>query len=226
MAVLSEHQTESSVASYLALVLIPFQKMEEKEALLVFYNHTAEAKLQAIMWVQTLFMVGGISKSNQLKYDEGWDWNVKLIRVFCQTIVIALDVWDNCVSVTAREYITDMLEGGREKFLVFAHHKLVLDHITCELGKKVSIMLQIQDLWAKKCNFDIKGCILTTTGAILSWEWKSACRSALISVCRDWVWAALSTSEVSTSTVWPKFYKEVLSDWFADLYWPETITCV
>ncbi|XP_073330421.1 SWI/SNF-related matrix-associated actin-dependent regulator of chromatin subfamily A-like protein 1 [Pagrus major] len=58
-------------------------KMEEKEALLVFYNHTAEAKLQAIM-----------------------------------------------------EYITDMLEGGREKFLVFAHHKLILDHITCELGKK------------------------------------------------------------------------------------------
>uniref|UniRef100_A0A8P4G4K2 SWI/SNF-related matrix-associated actin-dependent regulator of chromatin subfamily A-like protein 1 n=1 Tax=Dicentrarchus labrax TaxID=13489 RepID=A0A8P4G4K2_DICLA len=54
-------------------------KKEEKEALLVFYNHTAEAKL---------------------------------------------------------EYITDMLEGGREKFLVFAHHKLVLDHITTELGKK------------------------------------------------------------------------------------------
>lgn len=58
-------------------------KREEKEALLVFYNHTGEAKLQAIM-----------------------------------------------------EYITDMLEGGREKFLVFAHHKLVLDHITAELGKK------------------------------------------------------------------------------------------
>lgn len=58
-------------------------KMEEKEALLVFYNHTAEAKLQAIM-----------------------------------------------------EYITDMLECGREKFLVFAHHKLVLDHITGELHKK------------------------------------------------------------------------------------------
>ncbi|XP_013763753.1 SWI/SNF-related matrix-associated actin-dependent regulator of chromatin subfamily A-like protein 1 [Pundamilia nyererei] len=58
-------------------------KMEEKEALLVFYNHTAEAKLQAIM-----------------------------------------------------EYIIDMLECGREKFLVFAHHKLVLDHITTELGKK------------------------------------------------------------------------------------------
>ncbi|KAF7653429.1 hypothetical protein LDENG_00082990 [Lucifuga dentata] len=58
-------------------------KMEEKQALLVFYNHTAEAKLQAIM-----------------------------------------------------EYITDMLECGREKFLVFAHHKVVLDHITSELGKK------------------------------------------------------------------------------------------
>lgn len=58
-------------------------KIEEKEALLVFYNYTAEAKLQAIM-----------------------------------------------------EYITDMLECGREKFLVFAHHKLVLDHISSELGKK------------------------------------------------------------------------------------------
>uniref|UniRef100_A0A665WW78 SWI/SNF-related matrix-associated actin-dependent regulator of chromatin subfamily A-like protein 1 n=1 Tax=Echeneis naucrates TaxID=173247 RepID=A0A665WW78_ECHNA len=54
-------------------------KTEEKEALLIFYNHTADAKLQ---------------------------------------------------------YITDMLECGREKFLVFAHHKLVLDHITSELGKK------------------------------------------------------------------------------------------
>uniref|UniRef100_A0A672JLD9 SWI/SNF-related matrix-associated actin-dependent regulator of chromatin subfamily A-like protein 1 n=1 Tax=Salarias fasciatus TaxID=181472 RepID=A0A672JLD9_SALFA len=51
----------------------------QKEALLVFYSHTAEAKL---------------------------------------------------------EYITDMLESGREKFLVFAHHKLVLDHVSRELGKK------------------------------------------------------------------------------------------
>uniref|UniRef100_A0A8D0DC20 SWI/SNF-related matrix-associated actin-dependent regulator of chromatin subfamily A-like protein 1 n=1 Tax=Sander lucioperca TaxID=283035 RepID=A0A8D0DC20_SANLU len=62
-------------------------KREEKEALLIFYNHTAEAKLYV-------------------------------------------------VSVTAREYITDMLECGREKFLVFAHHKLVLDHIITELVKK------------------------------------------------------------------------------------------
>lgn len=37
-----------------------------------------------------------------------------------------------------REYITDMLECGRDKFLVFAHHKLVLDHITSELDRKVS----------------------------------------------------------------------------------------
>ncbi|KAM9344111.1 SWI/SNF-related matrix-associated actin-dependent regulator of chromatin subfamily A-like protein 1 [Pholidichthys leucotaenia] len=65
-------------------------KMEEKEALLVFYNHTAEAKLQAIM-----------------------------------------------------EYIVDMLECGREKFLVFAHHKLVLDHITTELGKKNVTFIRI-----------------------------------------------------------------------------------
>ncbi|XP_031661718.1 SWI/SNF-related matrix-associated actin-dependent regulator of chromatin subfamily A-like protein 1 isoform X3 [Oncorhynchus kisutch] len=54
-----------------------------KEALLVFFNHTAEAKIKAIM-----------------------------------------------------EYIMDMLECGREKFLVFAHHKLVLDFITKELGEK------------------------------------------------------------------------------------------
>ncbi|XP_054471229.1 SWI/SNF-related matrix-associated actin-dependent regulator of chromatin subfamily A-like protein 1 isoform X2 [Anoplopoma fimbria] len=65
-------------------------KKEEKEALLVFYNHTAEAKLQAIM-----------------------------------------------------EYITDMVECGREKFLVFAHHKLVLDHITAELGKKNVVYIRI-----------------------------------------------------------------------------------
>lgn len=43
----------------------------------------------------------------------------------------------NSSFVVYREYITDMLEGGREKFLVFAHHKLVLDHITNELVKKV-----------------------------------------------------------------------------------------
>lgn len=45
----------------------------------------------------------------------------------------------SCLSVcvcVCREYITDMLEC-REKFLVFAHHKLVLDSITKELTEKV-----------------------------------------------------------------------------------------
>uniref|UniRef100_A0A6Q2YA40 SWI/SNF-related matrix-associated actin-dependent regulator of chromatin subfamily A-like protein 1 n=1 Tax=Esox lucius TaxID=8010 RepID=A0A6Q2YA40_ESOLU len=58
-------------------------KMKEKEALLVFFNHTAEAKIKAII-----------------------------------------------------EYIHDMLECGRRKFLVFAHHRLVLDSITQELREK------------------------------------------------------------------------------------------
>ncbi|XP_042565675.1 LOW QUALITY PROTEIN: SWI/SNF-related matrix-associated actin-dependent regulator of chromatin subfamily A-like protein 1 [Clupea harengus] len=58
-------------------------KMKEKEALLVYYNHTAEAKIRPIM-----------------------------------------------------EYIMDMLECGREKFLVFAHHKVVLDSVTKELQEK------------------------------------------------------------------------------------------
>ena len=35
----------------------------------------------------------------------------------------------------------DLLECGREKFLVFAHHKTVLDSITEELRKKVSELL-------------------------------------------------------------------------------------
>ncbi|XP_020660875.3 SWI/SNF-related matrix-associated actin-dependent regulator of chromatin subfamily A-like protein 1 [Pogona vitticeps] len=58
-------------------------KQEEKEALILFYNRTAEGKVHCII-----------------------------------------------------EYILDLLESGREKFLVFAHHKLILDAITEELGKK------------------------------------------------------------------------------------------
>nr|XP_006636786.2 PREDICTED: SWI/SNF-related matrix-associated actin-dependent regulator of chromatin subfamily A-like protein 1 [Lepisosteus oculatus]XP_015214755.1 PREDICTED: SWI/SNF-related matrix-associated actin-dependent regulator of chromatin subfamily A-like protein 1 [Lepisosteus oculatus]XP_015214756.1 PREDICTED: SWI/SNF-related matrix-associated actin-dependent regulator of chromatin subfamily A-like protein 1 [Lepisosteus oculatus]XP_015214757.1 PREDICTED: SWI/SNF-related matrix-associated actin-de len=58
-------------------------KQQEKEALLIFYNRTAEAKIRAIV-----------------------------------------------------EYVIDLLESGREKFLVFAHHKLVLDSLTKELGDK------------------------------------------------------------------------------------------
>ncbi|XP_060786319.1 SWI/SNF-related matrix-associated actin-dependent regulator of chromatin subfamily A-like protein 1 isoform X2 [Neoarius graeffei] len=58
-------------------------KQQEKEALLVFFSHTAEAKIRAIL-----------------------------------------------------EYILDMLECGREKFLVFAHHKRVINSITKELSDK------------------------------------------------------------------------------------------
>nr|DBA19612.1 TPA: hypothetical protein GDO54_015415 [Pyxicephalus adspersus] len=58
-------------------------KVQEKEALLLFYNRTAEAKIRCVI-----------------------------------------------------EYIMDLLESGREKFLVFAHHKLVLDSVCDELGKK------------------------------------------------------------------------------------------
>ncbi|XP_062972780.1 SWI/SNF-related matrix-associated actin-dependent regulator of chromatin subfamily A-like protein 1 isoform X2 [Elgaria multicarinata webbii] len=58
-------------------------KKEEKEALILFYNRTAEAKIHCII-----------------------------------------------------EYILDLLESGRKKFLVFAHHKLILDAITEELEKK------------------------------------------------------------------------------------------
>ncbi|XP_068931285.1 SWI/SNF-related matrix-associated actin-dependent regulator of chromatin subfamily A-like protein 1 isoform X2 [Petaurus breviceps papuanus] len=36
----------------------------------------------------------------------------------------------------ATEYILDLLQSGREKFLVFAHHKLVLDAISNELERK------------------------------------------------------------------------------------------
>ncbi|XP_069472910.1 SWI/SNF-related matrix-associated actin-dependent regulator of chromatin subfamily A-like protein 1 [Ambystoma mexicanum] len=58
-------------------------KLQEKEALLLFFNRTAEAKLRAVT-----------------------------------------------------EYILDLLESGREKFLVFAHHKIVLNAVCQELDKK------------------------------------------------------------------------------------------
>ncbi|XP_040123700.1 SWI/SNF-related matrix-associated actin-dependent regulator of chromatin subfamily A-like protein 1 isoform X4 [Ictidomys tridecemlineatus] len=59
------------------------QKQQQKEALIVFFNRTAEAKIPCVI-----------------------------------------------------EYILDLLESGREKFLVFAHHKVVLDAITKELERK------------------------------------------------------------------------------------------
>uniref|UniRef100_A0A8C9ELI8 SWI/SNF-related matrix-associated actin-dependent regulator of chromatin subfamily A-like protein 1 n=1 Tax=Pavo cristatus TaxID=9049 RepID=A0A8C9ELI8_PAVCR len=60
-------------------------KQQEKEALLLFYNRTAEAKIHSVI-----------------------------------------------------EYILELLESGKDKFLVFAHHKVVLDAIVEELEKKVS----------------------------------------------------------------------------------------
>ncbi|NXI73696.1 SMAL1 protein, partial [Anseranas semipalmata] len=58
-------------------------KQQEKEALLLFYNRTAEAKIHSVV-----------------------------------------------------EYILELLESGKDKFLVFAHHKIVLDAIVDELEKK------------------------------------------------------------------------------------------
>ncbi|GCC19197.1 hypothetical protein chiPu_0018261 [Chiloscyllium punctatum] len=60
-------------------------KREKKEALLLFYNRTAEAKVRSIV-----------------------------------------------------EYVKDLLESGREKFLVFGHHQLVLDALCETLGEKVT----------------------------------------------------------------------------------------
>ena len=42
------------------------------------------------------------------------------------------------IIVNYSEYILDLLESGREKFLVFAHHKVVLDAVTEALERKVS----------------------------------------------------------------------------------------
>ncbi|XP_058388943.1 SWI/SNF-related matrix-associated actin-dependent regulator of chromatin subfamily A-like protein 1 [Diceros bicornis minor] len=58
-------------------------KQQQKEALILFFNRTAEAKIPCVI-----------------------------------------------------EYILDLLESGREKFLVFAHHKVVLDAVTKELERK------------------------------------------------------------------------------------------
>nr|XP_009687984.1 PREDICTED: SWI/SNF-related matrix-associated actin-dependent regulator of chromatin subfamily A-like protein 1 isoform X2 [Struthio camelus australis] len=58
-------------------------KQQEKEALLLFYSRTAEAKIHSVV-----------------------------------------------------EYILELLESGKDKFLVFAHHKIVLDAIVAELEKK------------------------------------------------------------------------------------------
>ncbi|NWI83456.1 SMAL1 protein, partial [Dryoscopus gambensis] len=58
-------------------------KQQEKEALLVFFSRTAEAKIRSVV-----------------------------------------------------EYILELLESGKNKFLVFAHHKIMLDAVVAELKKK------------------------------------------------------------------------------------------
>ncbi|NXU89032.1 SMAL1 protein, partial [Xiphorhynchus elegans] len=58
-------------------------KQQEKEALLVFFSRTAEAKIRSVV-----------------------------------------------------EYILELLESGNNKFLVFAHHKIMLDSVVAELQKK------------------------------------------------------------------------------------------
>lgn len=39
---------------------------------------------------------------------------------------------------SCREYLLELLESGNNKFLVFAHHKIMLDAVVEELKKKVS----------------------------------------------------------------------------------------
>ncbi|XP_052048386.1 SWI/SNF-related matrix-associated actin-dependent regulator of chromatin subfamily A-like protein 1 isoform X2 [Apodemus sylvaticus] len=65
-------------------------KQQQKEALLVFFNRTAEAKIPCVV-----------------------------------------------------EYVLDLLESGREKFLVYAHHKVVLDAVAKELGRKNVLYIRI-----------------------------------------------------------------------------------
>ncbi|XP_072324452.1 SWI/SNF-related matrix-associated actin-dependent regulator of chromatin subfamily A-like protein 1 isoform X3 [Scyliorhinus torazame] len=65
-------------------------KREKKEALLLFYNRTAEAKVRSII-----------------------------------------------------EYVSDLLESGRDKFLVFGHHRLVLDALCATLGDKGVAFIRI-----------------------------------------------------------------------------------
>ena len=43
-----------------------------------------------------------------------------------------------CYHFEYSEYILDLLDSGREKFLVFAHHKVILDAVAKELERKVS----------------------------------------------------------------------------------------
>lgn len=53
--------------------------------------------------------------------------------------VCILSAHNSCFfPLSYREYILELLESGKDKFLVFAHHKIMLDAIVEELEKKVS----------------------------------------------------------------------------------------
>ncbi|NXO79867.1 SMAL1 protein, partial [Sitta europaea] len=77
-------KTKATLAAETKRMTKGFQsKQQEKEALLVFFSKTAEAKIRSVI-----------------------------------------------------EYILELLESGNNKFLVFAHHKIMLDAVVAELKKK------------------------------------------------------------------------------------------
>ncbi|KAG9477570.1 hypothetical protein GDO78_002780 [Eleutherodactylus coqui] len=106
-------------------------KVQEKEALLLFYNRTAEAKIRCVI-----------------------------------------------------EYILDLLESGREKFLVFAHHRLVLDNVCEELERKNVAFIRIdgatssadRQALCQKFQFSDKTCVavLSITAANMGLTLSSA----------------------------------------------------
>ncbi|XP_064443098.1 SWI/SNF-related matrix-associated actin-dependent regulator of chromatin subfamily A-like protein 1 isoform X5 [Mirounga angustirostris] len=106
-------------------------KQQQKEALLLFFNRTAEAKIPSVI-----------------------------------------------------EYILDLLESGREKFLVFAHHKVVLSAITRELEKKHVPYIRIdgstssadrEDLCQQFCLFEKHAvAVLSITAANMGLTFSSA----------------------------------------------------
>uniref|UniRef100_A0A8B9WCF7 SWI/SNF-related matrix-associated actin-dependent regulator of chromatin subfamily A-like protein 1 n=1 Tax=Bos mutus grunniens TaxID=30521 RepID=A0A8B9WCF7_BOSMU len=91
-------------------------KQQQKEALILFFNRTAEAKIPSVM-LST--------------------WTTECWAALLHPLATALFIYDTAMGLmNSSEYILDLLESGREKFLVFAHHKVVLDAITKELERK------------------------------------------------------------------------------------------
>lgn len=139
MAVLSKHQTESCVSSYLGAVpYLFFRKRKRRKPSSSFITTQLKPSCKPLCKYRPSNGGGSVNRISlnlmrtEIKMENESESFVRPLWLRW--------IWDNLVSVTGREYITDLLEGGREKFLVFAHHKLVLDHITNELRKKVSKM--------------------------------------------------------------------------------------